>query len=252
MKTKFLAGFIATLVSLVVVVGIACFLALVLEVDASKNWFTTTAAFLTIGCWLGVYNWLKPKGPVQKDKYGFEIESEIERIDDSAFKTAYLRTSKKGIGAGIFIAIVGLPASIGIFLFADLTDGGVLAGAILLLVVGLLGVFVIVKASQKKARIMDGTDPLMQAIDSNQRDYIVWFHGVITSQEGMAIKGLQAYQINLYGEELKKGVIIVAKNEKAYNEILLFLANKFPNAEVGYSPEIKKHMKEKYGLKGVL
>lgn len=129
MKSKFLAGFIATLISLIVVVGIACFLALVLEVDASKNWFTTTAAFLTIGCWLGVYNWLKPKGSVQKDKYGFEIEPEIERIDDSAFKTAYLRTSKKGINAGIFIAIVGLPASIGIFLFADLSDGGVLAGA---------------------------------------------------------------------------------------------------------------------------
>lgn len=252
MKSKFLAGLIATLVSLVVVVGIACFLALVLEVDASKNWFTTTAAFLTIGCWVGVYGWLKPKGPVQRDKYGFEIPPEIEKIDDSAFKTAYLRTSKKAINGGIFIALVGLPAALGILMFADLTDGGVLAGCIIAFVLGLLGVLVVVKASQKKARIVDGSDPLMQAIDNNQRDYIVWFHGVVTSHEGMAVKGVQAYQINLYGKELKKGVIVTAKNEKAYNEILLFLANKFPNAEVGYSPEIKKRVKEKYGLKGLL
>jgi len=61
MKTKFLAGTIATLVALVVVVGISIFLALVLEVDASKNWFTYTAAFLTIGTWVAVYNKLKPK-----------------------------------------------------------------------------------------------------------------------------------------------------------------------------------------------
>lgn len=61
MKTNFLAGLIATIIALVVVIGISIFLALVLEIDASKNWFTYTAAFLTIGTWLGVYNKLKPK-----------------------------------------------------------------------------------------------------------------------------------------------------------------------------------------------
>ncbi|UKN01337.1 hypothetical protein K6119_16540 [Paracrocinitomix mangrovi] len=61
MKTKFLAGLIATLVALVFVVGISVFLALVLEIDASKNWFTYTAAFLTIAVWTGMYSWLKPK-----------------------------------------------------------------------------------------------------------------------------------------------------------------------------------------------
>jgi len=61
MKTKFMAGLIATLVALIVVVGIAIFLAVVLEIDASKNWFTYTAAALTIGTWSGMYSWLKPK-----------------------------------------------------------------------------------------------------------------------------------------------------------------------------------------------
>ena len=70
MKSKFLAGTIATLIALVVVVGIAIFLALVLEVDASKNWFTYTAAFLTIGTWVGVYNKLKPKEEEEEDNEG--------------------------------------------------------------------------------------------------------------------------------------------------------------------------------------
>ena len=67
MKSKFLAGFIATLIALVVVVGISIFLAVVLNIDPSKNWFTYTAAFLTIGTWLGVYNKLKPKESVNVD-----------------------------------------------------------------------------------------------------------------------------------------------------------------------------------------
>lgn len=70
MKSKFLAGTIATLIALVVVVGIAIFLALVLEIDASKNWFTYTAAFLTIGTWVGVYNKLKPKEKEELDNDG--------------------------------------------------------------------------------------------------------------------------------------------------------------------------------------
>ena len=72
LKSKFMAGTIATFIALIVVVGLAVFLAIVLDVEPTKNWFTTTAAFLTIGTWLGVYKWLKPKdrqAPDQDDRY---------------------------------------------------------------------------------------------------------------------------------------------------------------------------------------
>jgi hypothetical protein len=68
MKTKFLAGLIASLVALVFVIGISIFLVLVLDVDASKNWFTYTAAFLTIAVWLGIYGKLKPKTQDQENE----------------------------------------------------------------------------------------------------------------------------------------------------------------------------------------
>lgn len=55
LKTKFLAGTSATLVAFVFVVGISIFLVLVLDVDASRNWFTYSAAFLTIAVWMGIY-----------------------------------------------------------------------------------------------------------------------------------------------------------------------------------------------------
>ena len=67
MKTKFMAGLVATLIALVFVVGISLFLVLVLDVDASKNWFTYTAAFLTIAVWTGIYSWLKPKDENQNN-----------------------------------------------------------------------------------------------------------------------------------------------------------------------------------------
>ena len=70
MKTKFLAGLVATLVALVFVIGISLFLALVLEIDASKNWFTYTAAFATIAVWTGMYKWLKPKDQAAENQSG--------------------------------------------------------------------------------------------------------------------------------------------------------------------------------------
>lgn len=75
MKSNFLAGLIATIIALVFVIGIAIFLVLVIDVDASENWFTYTAAGLTIAVWLGVYNKLKPKETT---------DSSVEEIDDDS------------------------------------------------------------------------------------------------------------------------------------------------------------------------
>lgn len=253
MKTNFLAGLIATIVSIVVVVGLSLFLALVLEIDASKNWFTVTAAFLTIGSWLGCYKWLKPKGPVQKDQYGFEIETEVEQIDDSAFKLAYLKTSKKAFIVGVVFMLMGIPGAICILLIAENPfSGEALGGLITLLIFGLLGLLIMKITGKKKTSILNGTDPLIHAIDNNISDYVVWYHGIITKQQGNPIKELLTYQIIIYAKEMKKAVSISAENEKAYEEMMLFLATKFPDSETGHDAETKKRMKEKYGFKGLL
>lgn len=67
MKSALKAGAVATLIAVIFLVGISIFLVAVMEIDASKNAFTFTAAALTIGIWTGVYNWLKPKDDEQND-----------------------------------------------------------------------------------------------------------------------------------------------------------------------------------------
>lgn len=254
MKSKFLAGLIATIISLVVVVGLATFLALVLEIEPTKNWFTTTAAFATIGTWLGVYSWLKPKDP-EAEKLKAAIEKgehpSVAAIGVEDFKKAYLRTKKVAIRGGVFLALIGVPGVICIFAFApDYSSGGVIAGLIILALFGALGVFVIIKSNQDKRSIEDGTDELMHAINNNIGDHVIWFHGVTMEYEGSPMKAMKNYQVAVYTKGRNKSLNLVLKNEKAYNEILSFLGTCFPDSQAGYSEEIRKEMKAKHGLKG--
>lgn len=61
MKSKFSAGLVATLVSLMVVTGIA--VGLVSFMGPSADRLVKIAAFAVIAVWLGLYGWLKPKQP---------------------------------------------------------------------------------------------------------------------------------------------------------------------------------------------
>ena len=65
LKSKFLAGVIATLITLIFLVGITLLLVLVFDVEPSQNALTVGAALLTIGVWTGTYKWLKPKDSPQ-------------------------------------------------------------------------------------------------------------------------------------------------------------------------------------------
>jgi len=60
MKTKFMAGLIATLVALVFTVGIAVLMVTVFDMDA-ENRVPYVIAFAVIAIWTGLYKWLKPK-----------------------------------------------------------------------------------------------------------------------------------------------------------------------------------------------
>lgn len=61
MKSKFLAGLIATLATLLFVVGAAVLMVTVFDMDASNRIMTSSLAFASIAIWMGIFNWLKPK-----------------------------------------------------------------------------------------------------------------------------------------------------------------------------------------------
>ena len=64
MKSKFLAGLIASIIALVAVVGIAVGL-VAMGFDSDSKPLMYGSAFAAIGIWTGIYNWLKPKDPPQ-------------------------------------------------------------------------------------------------------------------------------------------------------------------------------------------
>ncbi|MFT5780331.1 MAG: hypothetical protein ACI837_003293 [Crocinitomicaceae bacterium] len=146
MKSKFLAGLIATFVSIIVVVCLALFLALVIDIDPKKNWFTYTAAFITISTWVGIYKWLKPKAAVELDNWGSPVHKKVKQIDHKVFKEAYARNPRILIRVGIFLAITCLPGSICLLIFPhDPSSAGVITGFIILFIIGGFGVFFVLK-----------------------------------------------------------------------------------------------------------
>lgn len=71
MKTKFLAGLVASLIALVFVVGAAILMVTVFDLDSENKFGTYTIAFACIAMWLGIYRRLKPKEevpPIENDE----------------------------------------------------------------------------------------------------------------------------------------------------------------------------------------
>lgn len=56
-----MAGVVATLISLVVLIGLAILMVGVFDAEPTDG-MTKIAAFLIIGIWAGLYTWLRPKG----------------------------------------------------------------------------------------------------------------------------------------------------------------------------------------------
>ena len=67
MKSKFMAGLVATLISLVFVVIGAIVVSEFFQGRTADN-AIKGVAFSTIAVWLGLYAWLKPKDPKDNDQ----------------------------------------------------------------------------------------------------------------------------------------------------------------------------------------
>lgn len=60
-KSKFLAGLVATLITLILLIAIVSFLVIKFDMDAANNTMTYGLAFGSIAVWGGLYKWLKKK-----------------------------------------------------------------------------------------------------------------------------------------------------------------------------------------------
>ena len=60
MKTKFMAGLVASLVTFALIVTVAIAMVLLFDMDAESR-LTYVIAFIAIAIWTTLYRWLKPK-----------------------------------------------------------------------------------------------------------------------------------------------------------------------------------------------
>ena len=66
LKSKFLAGLIASLVAIVVIVGLVILAVVVFDLGPENKILTYGSAALAIAIWGGIYSWLKPKDSAQE------------------------------------------------------------------------------------------------------------------------------------------------------------------------------------------
>lgn len=250
MKSKFLAGLIATLVTLIALVAMAVFLTLVLEVEPRKNALTYTAAFLTIAIWAGLYRLLKPKESLSEQNDVIDQGKPKLVVGEDEFLAMYRKSPNKALLGGIIISGFFIPIGLALLMTSNLmVDHFEIVGGVIFLLLGLLGIVVIVKTIIQKSMIKSGQDPLIKAIQANDSTYVKWYFGSVMSFHGSPVKTVNNYHVFIYTNDHIKGLMIQLKNEQAYEKVMAFLSDKFPSAETENTPEIREEMRLNYGFK---
>lgn len=94
MKTKFLAGLVASLICLIIVVGAAILMTTYLSSETSDR-VVKIVAFGAIAIWLGLYSWFKPKAKVENQNqvnqtgHGQQTSQEIVQSEEDRNRNSY-------------------------------------------------------------------------------------------------------------------------------------------------------------------
>lgn len=163
-------------------------------------------------------------------------------------KKVLLKNSRGQIIIGIVVAIIGL-GIIGLVM-SDVGDKSGLSeiGEILLwFLFGsfvVFGLIMIIKGMNLRKSVKDGSHPLINAINSGDKGFVIWYYEHVTTVNG----GNPTYQIMLYSLD-KKSYRLGLKNKDQSKEVFELLNTCFPNAILGYTPEIANNMAQNHGIK---
>ncbi len=162
------------------------------------------------------------------------------------FKKLYFQYGKHSMTSAIIGTSIGVLGCIFMLAMGYNVYGAAAFG--LLGGIGLLGYY---KNVQHKKSIDSGQNPLIQGIDSGNSDYIKWFYvTILTHKKSIMALEFKTYCVNAYDE--KKIVLDLSlKDEDECNQLMELLKYKFPNADTGYSEEIRQKMIQKYNYKGL-
>lgn len=161
------------------------------------------------------------------------------------FKKLYFQYGRNSMRAAIIGTSIGVIGCVFMLAMGYNIYGAAAFGG--LAFIGLLGYYQNVK---HKKLIDSGQHPLIQGIEMGNSDYIKWFYvTVLTHKKNIKALEFKTYYINAYDD--KKIVLNLSMDDQAQcDAIMELMASKFPNAEKGYSEEIRQRMIETYKYKG--
>ena len=163
-------------------------------------------------------------------------------------KNRLAKNGRSQIIIGIIVIVIGL-GFIALFTsgVGDKSELSEIGEVFLWLLFGgfvVLGLIVMIKGMQLKKSVVDGSHPLINAINNGDKGFVIWFYEHMTTVNG----GNPTYQILMYSID-KKCYRIGLKNESQSKEVFQLLNSCFPNAILGYTPEIANNMVQNHGIK---
>jgi hypothetical protein len=159
------------------------------------------------------------------------------------FKKVIGKSNTKNIivGSGIFlfgIFIVWLILSGADSEMDDMGVGGMVVLWILAGLCLLFGGVLIINPIRSFMQVKSGKHPVVHAIESGNKGFIVWIYENITQVQG----GGSDHQIWAFTEDGKK--LILSIKGKRVQEVINYLSQQFPNAVVGWTEDIEEQMQQ--------
>lgn len=160
-------------------------------------------------------------------------------MTNEEFLKLIAKSGSKQMVGGIIMIVIGLLIGVGtIFGGDEVGTGGIVFLWILTGICLLVAVITIRKSTKTSSQIKNGQHPLANAIQNGDKSYVLWIYEQIITSSGINA----AHQIWICYPNKKFDTISV-KGAVA-QDLLQYLADKFPNALVGYTPENQKRYKE--------
>lgn len=169
-------------------------------------------------------------------------------MDINEFKKAISKSFTKNIigGAGITlfgVLIISLVVAGVDTEMKDMSTGGMIVIWLLAAICLLFGISIITVNLKGAIRMKKGQHPIVNAIQSGEKDFLIWMYEYVTKVKG----GGSDHQVWAYDKDGNK--VILSLRKKRVRKVLNYLSQEFPDAAVGYSEELRDKISLAVGKK---
>lgn len=152
-------------------------------------------------------------------------------MDYSGFQSVLTRSKRKIAIVGVILALCGAPFIIAVIV----SESRAMYWGFGLFFV-LLGVLITIISVRDLSKMKSGKLPLLNAMNGNERDYLVWIYLKQINSKVEGVKVGTAHNVVLYTKHNKMQELVLGKKTSP-EEVINFLHSQFPEAYVGYTDE---------------